>query len=192
METYTDYVCWSASFKAYHNGAAARSFLLVLGAAFGASEMRTAAHRRRCVARLRWNAATIKTGKISIPGWNQCKARLVMFCVKFAWVLFPFHTEVNTTWKDTDNAGLTIFFIILCSAYCLCLPRCSFIWHCPVNADHFQMHFFCVVNLCDSDLSEFFFVQIISLWSLLYVAYNPVHVLLEYVVQYIALLEQTL
>ena len=58
------------------------------------------------------HAAATKTGKLSHPGWNQCKESLGKFCVKFAWVIFPFHTEVNTTWNNTDNARLTKSTII--------------------------------------------------------------------------------
>ena len=76
---------------------------------------------------------------------------------------FPFHSGVNATWNDTDNAGLTKNVIILCITYCLIVYTGVPLWHCPVNADNFQMHFFCVVNLCDSELSEFCFVQIIRL-----------------------------
>ena len=49
------------------------------------------------------NAATTKTGKLSSPGWNQCKASLGKFCEKFAWVIFSFHMVVNTTWNDKDK-----------------------------------------------------------------------------------------
>ena len=50
---------------------------------------------------------------------DQLPDCLVTFCVKFAWVIFPFHTEVYTRWNDTKNAGLTKKVIIWFSAYCL-------------------------------------------------------------------------